>query len=276
MNWKTLRPFYPTASARSSRPDDPASGLASADSASAVLRSPDAEAAPPRAGQVPRHLAVILDGNRRWARQCRLPDIEAYRVGAARVHDLITWCEEAGIAFVTVWALSLDNLHRGTAAVDEIVQTVTEGLRVMAARGRWRIRAIGALDQISPHQAAALHALDQQTRGFRGVTLNVAIAYSGRSDIVNAVRALVQHQAGQEREEAVTETRLAQHLSTAGQPDIDLVIRTSGEQRLSGFMPWQTAEAELYFTPTSWPDFARAHFDQALHWYAHRDRRFGR
>ncbi|WP_199931041.1 polyprenyl diphosphate synthase [Streptomyces sp. CB02923] len=221
-------------------------------------------------------MAVIMDGNRRWAVRHSRTETDAYQTGALRVHDLMTWCEEAGIAFVTVWALSQDNLHRGTAAVDGIVQAVRDGVREMAATRRWCIRFIGALDQLPPQQATALRALAHQTRDIRGVTLNVALAYCGRSDIVDAVRALVEQKTGPACDGAVTEDRLTQHLSTAGQPDIDLVIRTSGEQRLSGFMPWQTAEAELYFTSTPWPDFDRADFEKALQWYADRDLRFGR
>lgn len=225
-----------------------------------------------------RHLAVILDGNRRWAKLHGRPVVDAYRVGAARVHELMTWCDQARIPFVTVWAMSQGNLHRDPTVVAEIIQVVTDGVRAMAATGRWRIRMIGALDRLPEEHACALRALEQDTHGIRGVTLNVAIAYSGRSDIIDAVRALIQEQL-QHSElplyETVTEHHLAQHLSTAGQPEIDLIIRTSGEQRLSGFMPWQTAEAELYFTDTAWPDFDQNSFEQALHWYARRERRFG-
>ncbi|UNM16569.1 di-trans,poly-cis-decaprenylcistransferase [Streptomyces formicae] len=122
-----------------------------------------------------------------------------------------------------------------------------------------------------------MRAIEAEAAGAPGTLLTVALAYSGRHDIVQAVRALARHQADAGLDDAAhTEQLLGRYLSTAGQPDIDLVIRTSGEQRLSGFMLWQTAHAELYFTSTTWPDFSRADFQQALHWYAHRQRRCGR
>ena len=226
------------------------------------------------ASQLPRHLAVILDGNRRWAYQHGRAELEAYRIGALRVNDLALWCDEAGISVVTVWVLSLDNLHRGAASVSMIVSTVVERLEKMAATGRWRIRTIGSLQLLGPDKAAALCAVSDATEKIDGMTINVAIAYSGRGDIVQAVSALLLR--GDLGTNQVTEQQLEGLLSTAGQPDIDLVIRTSGEQRLSGFMPWQTAEAELYFTETPWPDFDRSSFEKALQWYAIRNRRFGR
>ncbi|MFI1801135.1 polyprenyl diphosphate synthase [Streptomyces sp. NPDC020379] len=230
----------------------------------------------PSSAAVPRHLAVILDGNRRWAHKHHLPVTVAYQAGAQRVHDLVTWCEGAHIRYVTVWALSQDNLHRDPAAVTDILHAITTGLRAMAATRRWYIRAIGALDLLPAEHAEALRALEEDTRGIAGVTLNAAVAYSGRGDIVDAVHTLTQQRgADGEHDQPVTEHLVARHLSTAGQPDIDLVIRTSGEQRLSGFMPWQTAEAELYFTDADWPGFTHDDFLRALHSYAGRDRRHG-
>jgi short-chain Z-isoprenyl diphosphate synthase len=206
-----------------------------------------------------------------------LPVLDAYRVGAQRVHDLATWCEAAGIGFVSVWALSRDNLQRGSAAVAEITDVVVEALVAMAAIQRWRIRVIGTLDLLPIHTVTALHAVVEGTRAIDGVTLNVAIAYDGRADIVTAVRELIlEFEPDAEGLPVLTERQLAQHLSTAGQPDIDMVIRTGGEYRLSGFMPWQAANAELYFTPDTWPDFTHCDFEHALLWYAQRDRRFGR
>ncbi|UBI41300.1 MULTISPECIES: polyprenyl diphosphate synthase [Streptomyces] len=222
----------------------------------------------------PRHVAVILDGNRRWAAEHRLPLFAAYRAGAVRVHELAGWCEQAGITFVTVWALSRDNLRRAPAVVRQITGAVTAGLQTMASTRRWRIRIIGAMDELRPEDARTLREITEQTRHIQGITLNVAVAYSGRDDIVSAVRSLIRSDGAGGG--AVTEDRLARHLSTAGQPDVDLVIRTSGEQRLSGFMVWQVAEAELYFTDTAWPDFDHHSFDAALRWYHGRHRRFGR
>ncbi|MBG0851346.1 di-trans,poly-cis-decaprenylcistransferase [Streptomyces spinoverrucosus] len=229
--------------------------------------------------QVPRHLAVVLDGNRRWAACHNLSLAAAYRAGARRVHDLMTWCEEAGIPVITVWALSQGNLNRDGEQVAGIAQAVTEGVLGMAAERRWRIRPIGALDRLPHDHAAVLREVEADTRHHSGAELNVAVAYSGRQDILNAINTLLHHRRTPTGPGvpacALTEEDLARYLSTAGQPDIDLLIRTSGEQRLSGFMAWQVDQAELYFTDTLWPDFDRDSFDAALRWYSTRHRRRG-
>ncbi|MFF4223827.1 polyprenyl diphosphate synthase [Streptomyces sp. L500] len=227
-------------------------------------------------GKVPRHLAVILDGNRRWAEQHGLSLADAYRAGADRVRELLCWCDDLGIPFVTVWALSRDNLCREPKVVDQIVEAITEGLRRVAAEGRWPIKVVGSLECL-PHQgqAAALRAVERESATTPGTRLTVAVAYDGRQEIIAAVRELVGAYAAGSAVGELTEQRLAGFLSTAGQPDVDLLIRTSGESRLSGFMPWQTAYAEFHFTPTYWPDFDCRHFIKALEAYADRDRRFG-
>ncbi|MGP3683262.1 polyprenyl diphosphate synthase [Streptomyces sp. IBSNAI002] len=223
----------------------------------------------------PRHIGVILDGNRRWARDRHLPLEQAYMQGASRVEDLVTWCGQTGIPVVTVWALSQNNLQRDPAAVAMILEAVTAGLERIAAAGRWCIRPIGKLSLLPPAQASRLLSIRARAAdGCMGV-LNVAVAYDGRADIVAAVRELLRH-AEPSPSGSITEADLECHLSTAGQPDIDLVIRTSGEQRLSGFMPWQTTEAELYFTDIPWPEFSAATFDAALDFYGAQQRRHGR
>lgn len=227
-------------------------------------------------GKVPRHLAVILDGNRRWAERHGLPLADAYRAGADRVRELLGWCDEAGIPCVTAWALSQDNLCREPKVVDQIVEAITEGLERIAAEGRWSIRIIGALEHL-PHQEQAVHlrSVERESATSRGARLTVAVAYDGRREIVAAARALVRAYGEGSLTGELTEQRLVDFLGTAGQPDVDLLIRTSGEIRLSGFMPWQTAYAEFYFTPVYWPDFDRRQFIEALRAYADRDRRRG-
>ncbi|MFE6103689.1 polyprenyl diphosphate synthase [Streptomyces laurentii] len=227
-------------------------------------------------GRGPRHIAVILDGNRRWAARHGTTLPQAYRQGADRVYDLALWCEEAGIGHVTVWALSTDNLARPPETVEPILQAVTDGLQRMASVGRWRIRAIGEVDRLPPEHLGRLRAVERRSEEARGMTINVALAYDGRHDIVNAVVELLHRHATQPLDGLAVEDLLARYLSTAGQPEIDLVVRTSGEQRLSGFMPWQTAFSELYFTDTAWPDFDHDDFRAALAWYAGRQRRHGR
>ncbi|MGW1074875.1 polyprenyl diphosphate synthase [Streptomyces sp. NPDC002537] len=224
----------------------------------------------------PRHLGVIPDGNRRWARAHGVSSIEAYREGAGKVGELMDWCDNEGIGWVTVWALSTLNLSRPTPVVSALVTVITDGLRAMAETRKWRIRPIGALDLLPQQQADRLRDIARDTADAHGATLNAAVVYEGREEIVAAVRRLIVDMQTGVAPAAVTEDLIAAHLTTAGQPDLDLVIRTSGEQRLSGFMPWQATQAELYFTPTLWPDFTKRQFDEALHWYSHRQRRFGR
>jgi short-chain Z-isoprenyl diphosphate synthase len=225
---------------------------------------------------VPEHVAVILDGNRRWAIAHNRPLDEAYRLGAIRVRQLLEWCEATGVDYATVWALSQDNLRRQLDQVAAVLEAVTDGLRAIATTGRWPIRLIGALDHLPAQYPPQLRAIAHETTGAQGCTLTVALAYDGRQDIVQAVRALMEQQADAELgDDARIERLLSRYLSTAGQPDPDLVIRTSGEQRLSGFMPWQTAHSELYFCDTPWPAFERHHFQQALDAFALRTHRFG-
>ncbi|MBB5109948.1 polyprenyl diphosphate synthase [Streptomyces spectabilis] len=226
-------------------------------------------------GKVPGHLAVVLDGNRRWAERNRVPVVDAYRAGAVKVRELLCWCEEFGVWYVTVWALSPDNLGRPSVTVTGLVETIAVGLREMAAERRWRIRVIGDLDRLPAEQAAVLRAVQRDTDGVQGITLNAAVAYGGRQEIVRAVAAIARDAAHGVLRGPVTEGVIERYLFTTGQPDVDLVIRTSGEQRLSGFMPWQASHAEYHFTPVCWPDFDRRHFAQALAEFGHRHRRSG-
>ncbi|GAA3989383.1 isoprenyl transferase [Allokutzneria multivorans] len=224
---------------------------------------------------VPQHVAVILDGNRRWAEMHDAPAVKAYRLGAARVRELMIACDDAQIPFVTVWALSRDNLRRGAPSVQVIAQAVATELVAMAETRRWRIRLLGSTADLPAEVARIVREVERGTADCAGAVLNVAVAYSGRSDIAAAASALLTDARTAHPDAAEVEQRLARGLSTAGQPDIDLLIRTAGEQRLSDFMLWQAAHAELYFTETLWPDFESKHFELALHWYGQRQRRYG-
>lgn len=188
------------------------------------------------------------------------------------MRDLVTWCESSGIPAVTVFALSRDNLYRANEAIGQILCAVAMGLESIAETGKWHIRIIGELDLVPAAAAAQLASIADRTTGESWGTLNVGVAYDGRTDIVNAVRSLMQEDSAGD---LVTENDLERYLSTAGQPDIDLVIRTSGECRLSGFMPWQAAYAEYYVTQTAWPEFTVEAFTDALNWFLARERRFG-
>ncbi|SDM30423.1 polyprenyl diphosphate synthase [Allokutzneria albata] len=224
---------------------------------------------------VPEHVAVILDGNRRWAEIHDVPVVDAYRLGATRVRELMVACDDARIPFVTVWALSKDNLRRGAASVRVIAEAVTAELVAMAETRRWRIRVLGSVADLPADAARTLREVVRTTEDCAGAVLNVAVAYSGRSDIAAAAAALLTGAQPAGLDVAEVEHRLVRGLSTAGQPDIDLLIRTAGEQRLSDFMLWQAAHAELYFTETLWPDFENKHFELALRWYGQRHRRYG-
>ncbi len=231
--------------------------------------------------RTPVHVAVILDGNRRWAKRHKVTIADAYHRGAAKVPDLIGWCERAGVEVVTLWALSTDNLGRSRDELGPLLGIIIERLRRMAAAQRWRIKIIGDLTLLAMRDALALRAIEAATTRIRGGPIvNIAIAYGGKQDLLAAIRGVIGEWAsaagGVLPDPAALEQRLAKHLATAGQPDPDLVIRTSGERRTSGFMLWQTAQSELYFTPTDWPDFDEASLRSALDSYAARARRFGR
>ncbi|TDU73514.1 polyprenyl diphosphate synthase [Streptomyces sp. KS 21] len=228
-----------------------------------------------------RHVAVILDGNRRWARARGLPVIDGYRHGGRRVLELLAWCRAAeGIEAVTLWPLSTENLHRDRNELDGLLHVITDTTQEIAGTGVWRLRIIGAPDRLPARTADALRASAGRTRDVRGPEVNIAVAYGGRDEITRAIRNLLaaHRSAGTLHRLAggIESQEFGRHLDTAGQPDPDLVIRTSGEQRLSGFMPWQTAYSEFYFCPVPWPDFDQDCFDAAMAWYAGRTRRTGR
>lgn len=231
---------------------------------------------------VPRHVGVILDGNRRWARATGLEDVNTgHREGAARIGDLLGWCSEAGVEVVTLWLLSTDNLARPLSELEPLLRIIERTVADLAADGRpYRLHPVGSVDLLPPDTARVLEQAAVRTVDRPGPTVNVAVGYGGRREIADAVRSLLaEHSArGTSLEELVGSLdveHIAEHLYTAGQPDPDLVIRTSGEQRLSGFLLWQSAHAEFYFCDAFWPDFRRVDFLRALRSYAARSRRFG-
>ncbi|GAA3221004.1 isoprenyl transferase [Pseudonocardia petroleophila] len=233
-------------------------------------------------GGRPRHVALMLDGNRRWARDAGLVDVnDGHRVGAAKIADLLGWCEEAQVEVVTLFLLSTDNLSRPPAELApllEIIADVVDELSGPAAR--WRLRVVGALDLLPGEISARLANAAARTTGRPGLELNVAVCYGGRQEIADAVRKLLlQHaESGtsiEELAEVLDVDHIAAHLYTSGQPDPDLVIRTSGEQRLSGFLLWQSANSEFWFCEAYWPEFRKVDFLRALRDYAARHRRFG-
>ncbi len=231
---------------------------------------------------MPRHVAVMLDGNRRWAREAGFEDVShGHRRGAEKIAHLLSWCRAARIDVVTLWLLSTDNLSRPAAELDPLLEIIEDVVNdLAAAQAPWRVRVVGALDILPARTAQVLKAAEERTLTKPGLVVNVAVGYGGRQEIADAVRSLLYEQAGrgtsiEELAEVLDVDHIAEHLYTRGQPDPDLVIRTSGEQRLSGFLLWQSAHSEYYFCDTYWPDFRRVDFLRALRDYARRHRRYG-
>jgi short-chain Z-isoprenyl diphosphate synthase len=231
--------------------------------------------------KLPQHVGVMLDGNRRWARAVGRDTAHGHRAGAANIEPLLGWCDEVGIEVVTLWLLSTDNLNRPAAELEPLLQIITEAVDSLADQRRWRLHPVGALDLLPPQVAERLKAAEEATRDVDGMLVNVAVGYGGRREIADAVRSLLHEHAAkgtslEELAEELDVEHIASHLYTAGQPDPDLVIRTSGEQRLGGFLLWQSAKSEFYFCEAYWPDFRRVDFLRALRAYAQRERRLGR
>ena len=229
----------------------------------------------------PRHVGVMLDGNRRWAKANGFDTADGHQAGADKIQDLLTWCEEAGVEVVTLWLLSTDNLDRDASELEPLLRIIERAVSDLAASHRWRLHPIGALDLLPPPIAQALRAAETATDDVTGLTVNVAVGYGGRREIADAVRHLLLDHVQQGTSlEALAATvsveEIASHLYTKGQPDPDLVIRTSGEQRLGGFLLWQSAKSEFYFCEAYWPDFRKVDFLRALRSYGSRERRFGR
>ena len=230
---------------------------------------------------LPRHVGVMLYGNRRWAKARGAQTADGHQAGADNIKPLLGWCEEAGVEVVTLWLLSTDNLNRSPAELKPLLGIIEGAVQGLAADQRWRLHPVGALDLLPDSTAQVLKEAAESTAGVDGMIVNIAVGYGGRREIADAVRAMLQEHAArgtsiEELAESLDVEHIAQHLYTKGQPDPDLVIRTSGEQRLGGFLLWQSANSEFYFCEAYWPDFRRVDFLRALRAYAVRDRRLGK
>lgn len=229
--------------------------------------------------QTPEHVGVILDGNRRWAKENPHPnDPKGHQRGADKIKEFLGWCDEAEVKVVTLWLLSTENFKRTPEELDGLLKIIGETVDALCATGKWNIKAVGALDLLPEWLRVKLANLPQVTDG--GVEVNVAIGYGGRREIVDAVKSYMtaEFEAGHSMQEAakkLTAEEISNFLYTAGQPDPELLIRTSGEQRLSGFLLWQSALSEFYFCEAYWPDFRRVDFLRALRAYSQRHRRLG-
>lgn len=255
---------------------------------------------------VPHHVGVILDGNRRWAKSMGFGAAQGHKRGADKIEEFLGWAEQMGVQVVTLWLLSTDNLSRDPAELSPLLDIIAHAVDELAETGRWSLRLVGAVDLLPEPLAERLRTAVVRSRPSsaeaseqggpadeavetaeaaeaedRRMQVNIAVGYGGRQEIADAVRELLRERAaaGASLEEvaaSLSEEDITEHLYTKGQPDPDLVIRTSGEQRLSGFLLWQSVHSEYYFCEVNWPAFRRVDFLRALRDFAGRERRLGR
>ncbi len=235
----------------------------------------------------PRHIGLILDGNRRFARQLGLPDvILGHERGAAKLEEMLEWCKELGVPMITIWILSTENLARPPEELQPLLSLIERKMREAAVdpkihRRQVRIRAIGQLDLLPPPLQDAIRIAEAATAEYEQFHLNVAVGYGGRQEVVDAVKGLLrdwgrQGLALEEIADRLTADMIGKYLYTYDLPDPDLIIRTSGEVRLSGFLLWQSAYSEYYFCDAYWPAFRKIDLLRAIRNYQQRQRRFGR
>lgn len=229
--------------------------------------------------RMPCHVGAIVDGNRRWARGSGSEVDSGYQAGAEKIAEFLNWCEELDIEIVTLWVLSTDNLRRPPEELSALL-TVIERLVEDLAQGRHELRLIGNLDMLPAESAQRMNKAVEASNHESSLRVNICVGYGGRQELADAMRSLLLEESAKGRSiediaESIEVDDIANHLYTKGQPDPDLVIRTSGEQRLSGFLLWQSVHSEFYFSDALWPAFRRVDFLRALRSYAQRDRRFG-
>lgn len=230
---------------------------------------------------LPKHIGVLVDGNRRWATQQGEQSFFGHTAGAEKIVDFLGWCSDIGIQHVTLYLLSTDNLKgRNQQELSALIAIIVGLSEKLADIGRWRLQIAGDLEVLPDPDSTRLRAVELSTATNHGIHVNLAIAYGGRNEIAQAVKnILIQHSAQGSTPEEIAELLspelIAENLYTGGQPDPDLLIRTSGEQRLSGFLLWQSANSEFYFAEALWPDFRKVDFLRAVRSFQSRHRRFG-
>jgi short-chain Z-isoprenyl diphosphate synthase len=238
-----------------------------------------------RGGRLPHHVGVILDGNRRFAREKGLGTLaDGHRLGAQKIHDLLDWCAEVSISHVTLFMLSTANLDRDDAELGDLVAIITETFSRLARdadRLGLRVKGVGALDALPDELSRALKEAEDATAGNDRLHVQVAVGYGGREEITDALRGLLEQRRSEGASLAdviadLSPEAISEHLYTTGTPDPDLIIRTSGEIRLSGFLLWQSVHSEFYFCDAYWPAFRKVDFLRALRDFSSRQRRWGR
>ncbi len=234
------------------------------------------------AAPVPRHLAIIMDGNRRFAEAHNLLIPEGHHQGKQKLEDLLDWCLEVNIRVLTVFGLSTENLHRAPEEVETLMDLIERGFLDVAKdervhRHHIRVRALGRRDLLPERVQRAIARAEDATRAYSEYFFNLAIAYGGRDEIVQAIRSLAEDvRAGRLRPEEINAEMVGRRLYTADMPDPDLILRTSGEERVSNFLLWQSAYSELYFSDVMWPGLTHLEFLRAIHTFQTRRRRYGR
>lgn len=226
---------------------------------------------------------MMIDGNRRWARQLGFDSAaDGHRAGAVKMREFLGWCDEIGVRVVSLYLLSSDNLRkRDSKEIEDLIEIIAELADGLSREPDWRVKHVGRSDILPDDLARVLQGAEERTKGHTGLHVNLAVGYGGRNEIVDAVRSIIaEHEASGGRLEDLaahlTPEMIGEHLYTGGQPDPDLVIRTSGEQRLSDFLLWQSAHSEFYFVEALGPDLRQVDFLRAIRDFADRDRRFGR
>ncbi len=228
---------------------------------------------------LPQHVAIIMDGNGRWAKARGLPRTAGHKKGADALRNALNACRDSGVKYLTIYAFSSENWKRSSEEVSDLMQLLRHYLDnelQSMHKNKVRMRFIGDLSLLSDDIRASIKNATELTAQHQDFNLTIALSYGSRQELVRTMRKLAQKVAsGEIKAEDINEDHITQSLDTAGVPEPDLLIRTGGEQRLSNFLLWQSAYTEFYFTPVLWPDFDKAHFDTALHEYARRERRYG-
>lgn len=224
----------------------------------------------------PRHVAFIMDGNRRWAALHGLPNVEGHRRGYEKTKEVASWCFDRGIAYVTFYAFSTENWNRSKEEVSYLMRLLYEALVTDMVRKlkkeRARLFVIGRTHELEGRLQKAILQAQDETKHYAKRALTLAINYGGQAEIVDAVRSLTAENSDLRN---IDEAMISRHLYAPFLPHPDLIVRTSGEQRLSGFLTWQSVYSELYFVQDHWPDFGELHLDETLNWYRGRERRYG-
>ncbi|MEW6722286.1 MAG: polyprenyl diphosphate synthase [Candidatus Micrarchaeota archaeon] len=228
-------------------------------------------------GEIPKHIAIIPDGNRRWSQKKGISKREGYAIGIRKIGDVLKWCKSADVRMLTMWGFSTDNFKRDREEVGELFELFKENLKKAIEsddrnKDELRVRFFGRIDLFPREIREMIRRAEEMTaRGERKYQLNLLLSYGGREEIVDAFNGILA-----EGIRKVDEETISSHLYTRGLPDPDLIIRTSGEQRLSGLMPWQSCYSEFYFCKKLWPDFSKRDFGTALREFARRRRRYGK